>query len=179
MNRRHIGLACLLLGVLILSLTIYMKARQDALLQAAIDQAGTCFLEDGTCLHAELWTWSFITLLFLEGAFILFGGYLLFLDRSEERLAQHQQAIAATLARVHEEHGKDSSFQAYLEAFTPEEQHVLKLIRKQEGIKQNTLRIKAGMSKTALSLLLKRLEGDGVVRREQDGKTNKVYLTKF
>ena len=51
-----------------------------------------------------------------------------------------------------------------------------KKIKEQDGITQNTLKLRANMSKAKLSYILQELERRGLVTRVRKGKTLEVHL---
>ncbi len=66
-------------------------------------------------------------------------------------------------------------------ALLPEEQKVVEIIKNHpkesgDGIWQKQLQLQSGLSKVKVSRILQRLEKRGVVRKEEWGNTNKVYL---
>jgi len=52
----------------------------------------------------------------------------------------------------------------------------MELVKEQDGITQNTLRLRANFSKAKLSYVLTELEKRGLVRRVPHGKTLEVHL---
>jgi len=56
------------------------------------------------------------------------------------------------------------------------EKEVITAVREQEGITQNTLRLRVDMSKAKLSQVLGNLEKKGLIKREKERKTFAVYL---
>ncbi len=73
---------------------------------------------------------------------------------------------------------RKSEFEVMISALNTDEQTTLKVIKAQPGIPQNTLRLKTDFSKAKLSMMLKDLEKRGLVKKEPEGKTYRVYLKK-
>ncbi|MFH1456219.1 MAG: MarR family transcriptional regulator [archaeon] len=179
MNQKQIGIIIIILGVLLASFVIMEKQKEDSYINLIIqEQGGSCYLDDGTCLHDDRSYTTFIFGTALALALIIFGIYLAFFDKTQKTLAKHQIDLASALKETKQQDVEKSKFEAFLSGFSDEEQKVLKAVKEQEGIKQATLRYKTGMSKTSLSLLLKRLEEKEIVSRKPSGKTNEVYLRK-
>lgn len=103
-------------------------------------------------------------------SFILaLGFYLIFFNKTEK----------AILDRLEEEKNKDvedNKFDILLKALDEYEQRVVKAVREQPGITQNTLRIRLDMSKAKLSYVLQELERRGIIKRVEKGKTLEIYL---
>lgn len=72
--------------------------------------------------------------------------------------------------------GDETKFDMVLSMLNEDEKQVLKAIKEQEGIKQSTLKYRVDFSKAKLSNLLKQLEKRGLIKREEAGKTYKIFL---
>lgn len=103
-------------------------------------------------------------------SFILaLGFYLLFFNKTEK----------AILSKLEDEKNKkieDIKFDILFKALDEYEQKVIRAVREQPGITQNTLRLRTDMSKAKLSYVLQELERRGIVKRIEKGKTLEVYL---
>ncbi len=103
-------------------------------------------------------------------SFILaLGFYLIFFNKTEK-------AILDKLESEKNQKIEDMKFDILLKALDPFEQKVIRAVREQPGITQNTLRIKTDMSKAKLSYVLQELERRGIVKRAEKGKTLEIYL---
>ena len=69
----------------------------------------------------------------------------------------------------------NQKFEIILKALNDSEKKVLKEIKEHEGITQNTLKLKANISKSKLSYVLQELEKRNLVKRVKKGKTFQVY----
>lgn len=178
MNQKHIGIILLIVGVILAGVVFAVKHNDDVRIKEIINETGSCYLTDGTCLHEDRDYSAYIIGWVLSAAILILGVYLILFDKTQETLAKHQIKVSSALkeARIHENH--DSKFKAFLSGFKEDEQKVISAINDQDGIKQSTLRYKTGMSKTTLSLMLKDLEKREIISRKEDGKTNQVFLRK-
>jgi len=179
MNQKQIGLILIACGVVIALFTLFVKIKDDQFINHIImQQGGSCYLPDGTCLHQDRDYTTYIVGGALALALLFFGIYLRFLDKTQETLVQHQIKVSDALARAkHDERSKDE-FNAFLSGFSPQEQDILKALHGQDGILQSTLRYRTGLSKAMVSLLLSSLEEREIIKRTQKGKTKQVYLRK-
>lgn len=179
MKQKHIGMILIGFGIL-LSLFVYNSMqREEQLIESFVHDQGTCFLDDGTCLHADVNHTNHILGFAMAIAMIFLGAYLIIADKIYEHIENQQKTISKNILKAKEKQDEDVTFQAFLKGFTKEEQSLLKAINSQDGIKQSTLRIKTGLSKTSVSLILKSLEEREIVSREKVGKTNKVFLREY
>ncbi len=71
----------------------------------------------------------------------------------------------------------DRSYEILERALTEDEITLLDIIRKNEGITQDSLRFRTGFSKSKVSALLLNLEKKGIITRERLGRTYKLYLS--
>ena len=174
MNQKQIGIILIIIGLIIGTIVYLAKQREDKAINLFIEEAGTCFLDDGTCLHNDRDLSLYIIGWVVSAALILFGVYLSVFDKTQEMLAEHQVKVANAL----QEASKKDEFSAYLAGFNEDEKNILRAIKEQDGIQQSTLRFRVGLSKAKLSIILKSLEDKDIINRNLVGKTNKVYLRK-
>lgn len=103
-------------------------------------------------------------------AVLSLGFYLLFFNKGEE----------AILRRLEEEKTRkllEDKYNIIVKILDENEKRVLDAVREQEGIGQNTLRLRTGLSKAKVSQVLSDFEKKNLIRREAKGKTYAVYLT--
>lgn len=173
MNQKQIGVILIIAGVVLLGILAMNKLQEKRYVDMIVEETGTCFREDGTCLHNHNNILS-IAGISLSIALVVFGLYLLFFDKTQEKLSYHQRQVSKALRDAR----KRDEFSAFLSGFSEDEQKILKAIKEQDGILQSTLRYRTGIAKASLSLHLKSLEDRSIVSREVSGKTKKVFLQK-
>jgi len=176
MNSRIIGIMLIIIGIILSLLIFGIKASTDAHIRMYILESGSCFLDDGTCLHAENDLFYFIAGWIISVAIIIIGAFMILSYENNIKIEQNNKSILEDIRRVREEENEKSSFEAFLKGFDDDEKRVLRILRDQQGIKQNTLRLKAEISKTGLSLMLQSLEKKGIIEKKPEGKTNRVFL---
>lgn len=185
MNQKTLGIFLLVVSIALAGIFYNMKQEGEQQIELLQERAGeeACFLEDNTCLHERQNTLFFIG----EGfAILLFslGLYLLFFDTTKEtkelvaKQSEQNVQIATALKHSVEEKKKDERFSAFLAGFNEDEKKVLAAIKEQDGILQSTLRFRTGLTKTDVSLILKKFEEKGYVTKKPEGNTNKVFLRK-
>lgn len=103
------------------------------------------------------------------GFMLALGFYILFFNKTEEKIMNRLEDEKN--ARVEEER-----FSLILMALDEYEKKVLTSVKEQEGITQNTLRLRANFSKAKLSYVLQELEKRNLIKRIPKGKTLEIYL---
>jgi DNA-binding MarR family transcriptional regulator len=175
MNQKQIGALLLILGLVIAVAVTLWKAKEDFYINSIIEvQNGSCYLDDGTCLHSDRSYAPYIVGYAAAAGLIILGLYLFLFDKTQMLIMKHNKDISEAL----DSSRKKDEFKAYLSGFTDDEQKILKTVSEQEGIPQNTLRLKTGMSKSTLSIMLQSLEKRQIISKKPSGKTNRIYLRK-
>ncbi|MCH7850853.1 MAG: hypothetical protein IH845_04385 [Nanoarchaeota archaeon] len=95
--------------------------------------------------------------------------YLLLFNKTDERIMKR-------LENDRDAKISADKFSILLQALDPFEQKVMKAVMAQDGITQNTLRIRTDMSKAKLSYVLQELERRNLIKRERKGKTLAIFL---
>lgn len=179
MNKRAIAIWVIIAALLMGMLTIFWNAKESSYIDLIIEaQGGSCYIEEGVCLHSDRDYTLVIIGWILSGLILVTGIYLLFFDKTQKALAEQQVKVSTALERAMEKEKEKDEFHAFLSGFDEDTQKVLKAVKEQEGIKQSTLRFRTGLSKTGLSLMLNSLEKKGIVSRKVSGKTKEVYIQK-
>ena len=76
MNQKQIGTILICIGVLLALFVTMTKSREDAYIQSIVEETGSCFLDDGTCLHSERSLGLYIAGWVLSFGIVLLGVYL-------------------------------------------------------------------------------------------------------
>ena len=179
MNQKEIGTILVIAGIIFLLFVVMARNREEQYIEMHMQATGSCFLEDGTCLHAELNSPSNLLGWLASALIFSLGIYLIFFDKTQEKLMKQNQEVSKALESREKKDIENEKFSAFLSTFSEEEKVVLGAIKEQDGITQSTLRYRTGLSKTGLSLMLKNFEDKNIISRKPDGKTNKVFLRKI
>lgn len=163
MENKKLGAVLIITALLVGGLFLYFTSRLSEQSQqlGCFDDKDCFAIERGLSLsHAAIGIFSFMLAL---------GFYILFFNKTEK-------AILEKLENEKNNKIENERFSILLRALDPFEQKVVKIIREQPGITQNTLRLRADMSKAKLSYVLQELEKRGLIKRIQKGKTLAIYL---
>lgn len=163
MENKKLGILLIVIAILVGGLLFYYNSQ---LIQKSEEMG--CF-PNSNCAPIEK---SISVNNFAVGIFsfiLALGFYLLFFNKTDERI----------MRRLEEEKNQkinDEKFNIILMALDDYEKKVLKAIKEQDGITQNTLVLRANMSKAKLSYVLQELEKRNLIKRIPEGKTLKVFL---
>lgn len=174
MNSKRIGITLMIAALVILGIFLYIKSDTERLIALQVVNTGSCY-EGEVCSHerANIITYVGIGLTAFVAAL---GFYMIFFERSSHILKEHQEKLTNALQKESKEKMEEEKFNALLLGLDEEEKKVITAVREQEGIQQSTLKYRAGLSKTKLSMVIKGLEAKNLIIKEEDGKTNKIYL---
>ncbi len=168
MDNKKLGIILIIIGLLVAAIVIIFKLQYDSTVNIIISKTGSCFLEDGTCLH-ESNNLYYIIGGFISAIIIALGIYIKFFEKTQKEIlnALEQQKNI----KVNEE-----KFDILMKGLTNEEKIIISKIKEQDGIEQNTLRLRTGLHKSKLSIVLGELEKKGLITRKEKGKTKQVFL---
>jgi DNA-binding MarR family transcriptional regulator len=169
MNNRKIGIIIFIFAVMLLSLTFVIKYKEDVIIEKIIHEKGSCFLDDGTCLHADRDITLYLFVWIFSAALIALSIFLLFFEKS-------QKEIIATLNKQKKIQSDKEKFDILLKGLNIYEKKVIKAIKEQDGITQTTLRLRTDLHKSKLSIVLDGLEKKELIVRKTKGKTKEVFL---
>ena len=163
MENKKLGVLLIILSVIVLILFLNYNlqiSRQSIEIGCFPNQDCKTIERMLSLSHIAIGIFSFILAL---------GFYLLFFNKTEK-------AILEKLEKEKELKVDDMKFKILMKALDPFEQKAIEAIREQDGITQNTLRLRTDMSKSKLSIVLKELEKRGLIKRIEKGKTLSVFL---
>ncbi len=163
MENKKLGILLIILAFLVGGLLLFYNSQ----LTEKSQEAGCFTNPDCLPIERNLSITHFAVGIF---SFILaLGFYLLFFNKTEKII----------LDKLNEEKNnkiKEEKFDIILSALDNYEKQVMKAVKEQDGITQNTLMLRTNMSKAKLSYVLQELEKRNLIKRLPEGKTLKVFL---
>ncbi|MBW2971913.1 hypothetical protein KY359_02655 [Candidatus Woesearchaeota archaeon] len=176
MDNKILGGLLISVSVLLVVLLLFVRASlvdsQEAVIDKNVEELGVCHAEgEGTCPHERLLNMQipiFIAIALLVGVASL-GAYLIFFERS-------QKEIISTLKKERHLQSSQEKFDILLKGLDSDERKVILAVKEQDGITQQTLRLRTDMHKSKLSIVLDGLEKKGIIKRVEKGKTKQVFL---
>ncbi|MFC1691751.1 helix-turn-helix transcriptional regulator [Nanoarchaeota archaeon] len=176
MNQKQIGIILIIAGIVLAGIVFGIKAKEDAYISTFIQQEGTCYLDDGTCLHEDRDFTVYVIGWVFSGVLILFGVYIGFIDKTQQVLAEHQIKVSSALKEHKQLELDEEKFSILLKGLDVDEKKVVKAVKEQDGITQQTLRLRTDLHKSKLSIILDGLEKKNLIKRVAKGKTKQVFL---
>lgn len=157
------------LSVIIVAFGLWVKDYNDKIAQVQTNQTGSCYLPDGTCLHAtsDIIFYSFIGLAIVLAAI---GLYL---------LVKKKEPKKAVIKRIQNVNNSDEKIAEAPKTLRPETKSIFDIVVGSNGaILQGELVAKSGMDKVKVSRILDKLEMLGLIERRRHGMSNLVVLKK-
>jgi len=166
MDNKNLGIiliiASLLIGGVVYTFHGALSQNAEASCTCGHSEGETCPMDDENYIQ----TYAGI---FLIGVILSLGLYLLFFEKS-------QKEIMRTLKKQRINQNKDDKFNVLLMALDEDEKKIIKAVREQDGITQQTLRLRTSLHKSKLSILLDSLAKKNLISKEPFKKTNKIHL---
>ena len=166
MDNRKLGIIIIVLGI-ILGLVIWGFQSQLTKLSEESCTCNTC--KTGDVCKADKFSPLSTGALAVIFATLSLGVYLLFFEKSHQTLLNKLDKDNVKLTQ-------DEKFNFILLGLNQDEKRVLSAIKEQDGITQQTLRIRTNLHKSKLSIIVGILEEKGLIKKQQKGKTNQLFL---
>ena len=163
MENKKLGILLVIMSIVFGFFIIYYNSAMEG----QSDQLG-CNLNDGCQEVSSAISMSHIGFGFF-GFMLALGFYMLFFNKTEQNI----------LRRLDEEKNKqieEEKFSIIMRALDDYEKRVFAIVKEQDGITQNTLRLRSDLSKAKLSYVLQELERRNLIKRIPRGKTLEVHL---
>ena len=173
-NVKKIGLLMVAIAVIVVVFGLWVKTYNDKIAWLQTNQTGSCYLPDGTCLHATsdiIFYSSLGIALFLAAL-----GFYLLLKKNEPKKVIIKRMQNGKAERQNEKATKEIEAPKTL---NPETKNIFDLIVSSNGaILQGELVAKSNMDKVKVSRILDKLEMLGLIERRRHGMSNLVVLKK-
>ena len=178
MENKKIGSFIILIGVLfILVLTIF-KIQINGLTADLMKMSnGSCFLEDGTCVHEQNLI-PIVAGISLAIFTIALGIYLLYFSKAEKSFTEINKQLLSEVKAGKSKSSSDEKFKILMQGLDEDEKKVITAVKDQVGISQSTLKFRTDLSKTKLSVVLSQLEKKSLISKVKKGKINNIYIKK-
>lgn len=160
MNQKQIGIIVIIIAIL-LGISIFtIKAKEDAMIDKIVKEKGSCFLEDGTCLHQDRNIGLYVFGWILSSVLIIFGIYLIIFYKTQ---------------RMPSEDSKEEKIRKI--PLDEQEKNIINLLKKNDNsMYQSDLIKQTGLSKVKITRVLDKLESKKLIERKRRGMTNIVIL---
>jgi uncharacterized membrane protein len=168
MDNKKLGIALVVFCIIIAVIFFGFKNQIKQLNQGGC----TCeTMQEGGVCSAATTTLGIIDYISVALIFsmLALGVYLIFFEKS-------QKAIISTLEKQKQTQTEEEKFSILLKGLTQDEKSIVKAVKEQDGITQQTLRLRTDLHKSKLSIILDGLEKKGLIARKEKGKTKEVFL---
>ena len=164
-SHKLIGIFLIALSIIVGVFGIWIKTYNDGIAQVRVNETGSCYLPDGTCLHT---TSDSIMYSSIGIAILIFaiGMYLVLRTRSTAvRKTPTKRPAKKPLAATS------------MAALGDDSKKIFGIITQSNGaVLQGEIVTKSGMSKVKVSRALDKLEMQGLIERRRHGMSNLVVL---
>lgn len=163
MENKKLGILIIIISLVFFLFLIYFSIKLNG------ESIGLGCNPSEECINIKnLFTFTNIGFGFF-GFILALGFYLLFFNKTEK-------AIFKRLEDDTHKRTEEEKFELIVKALNDYEERVLRAVKGQNGITQNTLRLRTDMSKAKLSYVLQELEKRKLIKRKPKGKTLEVWL---
>lgn len=177
MKQKHIGYFFYSFSTILTIYLFILLTNLSEITNEYFSDKGSCFLESGRCLHGSLQGLTIAGISIIISLY-LFSTYLAFFDKKGLGKEKSYEKISESLKAAKNAEKSKDEFKAFLAGFNDEEKKVLQIIHDNEGILQSTLKFKADMSKSSLSIMIKDFQSRNIVKRKPHKKSYELYLVK-
>jgi hypothetical protein len=166
MDNKKLGIIIIVLSIVI-GIILVLFQNQLTKINEESCACNTC--QSGDQCHENKFSYLLTGGLAVIFAILSLGVYLIFFEKTH-------QTILNKLDKDNVKLSQDEKFNFILLGLNADEKTVLSAIKEQDGITQQTMRIRTNMHKSKLSLVVSALEEKKLIKKEQKGKTNQLFL---
>ena len=167
MDNKKLGIILIVMCIVIGFLVFMFNTALNEQLETSC--SCTEMSEGGFCPHAEHSHWQTYFGIGVAALIAALGIYLIFFEKS-------QKEIIRTLHKQKHIQVNEEKFDILMKGLGAEEKKVITAVKEQEGITQQTLRLRTDLHKSKLSIVLDGLEKKNLIARKTKGKTKQVFL---
>ncbi len=167
MDNKKLGIMLVVLGIVLGFIILAFNQTINAQAEEGCDCAG--MEESGFCPMDDSTPWQTYAGIILVSVMAALGLYLIFFEKS-------QKAIVSTLEKQKQIQSEEEKFDILLKGLNEDEKKIIKAVKEQDGITQQTLRLRTDLHKSKLSILLDGLEKKDLIKRVDKGKTKQVFI---
>ncbi len=183
MENKKLGIIIIIIAIALLLVGFFFRSKlvesyNFGMSNDMNNDGSSCGITSDTCPHQKINNLLIPTIIWvvLVAIIIVIGIYLIFFEKDQKMLQESQEKIVKTLEETKKQQDTEQNFELILSALDEDEKNIIKSVKEQDGITQATLRIRTGISKAKLSILLNRLEKKDLIKKVPKGKTNQVFL---
>jgi len=171
-----IGIILIIVSVTVGIFGVWLKSYNDKIAQTQINETGTCYLPDGTCIHATSDNIMYVAVGI--AVFLAALGVFLILKKKEPQKVVVKRIIEKQIVEKPAEK-KEPAFVEAPKTLGPESRQIFDIVKDAGGaVLQGEIVSKSGMDKVKVSRILDKLEMQGLIERRRHGMSNMVVLKK-
>ncbi|MFH1631073.1 MAG: MarR family transcriptional regulator [Candidatus Aenigmatarchaeota archaeon] len=163
-----IGIILIIVAIVVAGFGVWLKSYNNKIAVNQIDETGTCYLSDGTCLHATSDSILYLTVA-IAAVLAVVGGMLLLRKSDSNKII---------VKKIYQNKPKSIQEEITIPKTLPEDQKkIIHIVKESNGaMLQGELVAKSGLDKVKVSRLLDKLEMQGLIERRRHGMSNLVVL---
>jgi len=178
MDNKKIGFLIIFIGIIFTIVLFIFKIQLTILTNSLMTlSGGTCISETGDCIHEQS-NLPFVIGIVAIVLTISFGIYMIYISKTTKFYENAHKDILDTIKSAKKTESKEERFKILLEGLDEDEKKVITSVKEQDGISQSTLRYRADLSKSKLSMVLSQLEKKHLITKVKKGKINNIFLKK-
>ena len=170
-THKIIGILLIVLSVIVVMFGIWIKGYNDKRAQYQVNETGSCYLPDGTCLHTISDSIMYASIGI--GVLVFAAGLYFVLHKKEQgKVIVKNRAIKKTTP-------VKENIPEIPKTLNEESKGIFDIITQSNGaVLQGEIVTKSGMDKAKVSRILDKLEMQGLIERRRHGMSNLVVLKK-
>lgn len=166
-THKLVGIILIALSVVVALFGVWLKIYNDRIAQLQVNETGSCYLPDGTCLHTTSDSMLYAGMSIAVLLFVL-GLYLILRKKEPGKIVVERKTDE-----------RNESVNETPVTLNPESRKVFDIITQSNGaVLQGEIVTRTGMDKVKVSRILDKLEMQGLIERRRHGMSNLIVLKK-